>query len=366
MATDSWLSCCPDTLVENIPGPAGTPGVNGNNGVDGENGWTALTVPFTMPASLASDTAFVLNSGFMAAGQKVFLGIDSSAIKGTFEVITKPTQTSVILKNVAAAANYSENSPPGSVFPVATALSPSGLQGPTGAVVGGALLALNNLNDVANAVTSRSNLGLIIGITIQAYSASLKSLALLPTLPDRIAYSTAMNIWAETVFTAFARTLSAAVDAATARTVLGLGTLAVQNSSAINISGGNISVGALTASSDTRLSGPIYTTPSAPQIFPNSAGTILPNAGKVRVQTTGGNLVLISTPTISAPAFDGQLLLVMGNHATNTVTVQDNDTLGGSTLELGAATRLLGLGDHLLLSADVTQGKWFEVAFSNI
>lgn len=159
----SAFDCCvtcdePATVV--TPGNPGGDGIDGTNGIDGINAWTTLTAAFTMPAEAASDTAFVLDSSWMAVGQKVFLG--GGGARGTFEVTAKPTALSVTLLNVedTALAYYLDNSPPGTIFPIATQLSPSGLQGPDALATGGALLAVNNLNDVANAATSRTNLGL--------------------------------------------------------------------------------------------------------------------------------------------------------------------------------------------------------------
>jgi len=49
--------------------------------------------------------------------------------------------------------------------------------------VTGGLLAANNLSDVANAGTSRSNLGLAIGTNVLAYDANLQAFVTALTLP---------------------------------------------------------------------------------------------------------------------------------------------------------------------------------------
>lgn len=76
--------------------------------------------------------------------------------------------------------------------------------------------------DDADAATVRSTLGLVIGTNVQAFDATLLSIALLGTAADRIAYTTGVDTWAETPLTAFARTLIDDTDAATARTTLGI------------------------------------------------------------------------------------------------------------------------------------------------
>lgn len=80
-----------------------------------------------------------------------------------------------------------------------------------------------------NAVDARTNLGLTIGSNVQAYSPTLNSIAPLGTAADRLLYTTALNTWAESPLTPFARTLLDDSDATTARSTLGLGTLATQD-----------------------------------------------------------------------------------------------------------------------------------------
>ena len=94
---------------------------------------------------------------------------------------------------------------------------------------GGGLLASNNLSDVANAGTARTNLGLAIGTNVQAYDAGLQSIASLTTAADRMIYTTASDTYAVTTLTAFGRSIIDDADATAGRTTLGLGTAATRN-----------------------------------------------------------------------------------------------------------------------------------------
>jgi hypothetical protein len=72
-----------------------------------------------------------------------------------------------------------------------------------------------------DAVNSRTNVTL---------DATLNSISNLGTGADKTIYTTGVDTWAETTLTAFGRSLIDDTDAATARTTLGLGDLAVENS----------------------------------------------------------------------------------------------------------------------------------------
>lgn len=72
-------------------------------------------------------------------------------------------------------------------------------------------------------------------------TAALSQIGALTPAADRISYYTGASTAALATLTSFARTLLDDVDAATARTTLGLGSVATQSSSQINITGGSIS-----------------------------------------------------------------------------------------------------------------------------
>lgn len=79
------------------------------------------------------------------------------------------------------------------------------------------------------------------GITdAQGLDATLTALAGLTTSADQVIYSTGSNAFAMTSFTSFGRSLVGAAAASNARTTLGLGTIATQDASNVNITGGSI------------------------------------------------------------------------------------------------------------------------------
>jgi hypothetical protein len=77
------------------------------------------------------------------------------------------------------------------------------------------------LLDDANQAAAQATLGVVPGTNVQAYDATLQSLSALGTAADKYAYTTGVDTWAEGDITAFARTVLDDATAADARTTLG-------------------------------------------------------------------------------------------------------------------------------------------------
>lgn len=103
----------------------------------------------------------------------------------------------------------------------------------------------------------------------------------------------------------------------------------------------------------------IYTT--SPLISYAAADVIKPESTIMFVQGSGGPVTLTSNPSI-VDGINGQLILLIGRSDTNTLTITD-----GNGVQFGAASRVLGLNDILMLIYEGTYANdWLEISFSQL
>ena len=148
--------------------------------------------------------------------------------------------TSVSVGNVRITGN--------SIAPI---VAGGGLAITTPTITGGSISGITDIavadggTGASDPAVARTNLGLAIGTNVQAYDATLQSLAALGTAADKYAYTTGVDTWAEGAITAAGRAILDDADAVAQRTTLGLGTMATQAASSVAITGGTVAFSVL-------------------------------------------------------------------------------------------------------------------------
>ncbi|MDJ0512820.1 MAG: hypothetical protein QNJ62_05185 [Methyloceanibacter sp.] len=115
-------------------------------------------------------------------------------------------------------------------IPASKTLAVPGTLDITGATFTGTVPVSGGGTGAATSAAARTNLGLEIDVDVQAYDATLTSIAALGTAADRYAYTTGVDTWVEGTITAAGRAILDDADAAAQRTTLELGALATLDS----------------------------------------------------------------------------------------------------------------------------------------
>lgn len=101
--------------------------------------------------------------------------------------------------------------------------------------------------------------------------------------------------------------------------------------------------------------------------------TVIPvTTAYIILTSSGGNLTMTSTPSITTNTVVGGTVgipngtyIVLTTTMTNTITLQDQGTLSGSLLALGASTRAISKTKTLSLIFNTALARWLEVAYGN-
>jgi hypothetical protein len=171
----------------------------------------------------------------------------------------------------------------------------------------------NNLSDLTNTSTARTNLGVAIGTDVQAYDAELAAIAGLTSAVNKGIEFTGSGTAAVFDLTTAGKALLDDADITTQRTTLGLGTIATQNANNVALTGGSI----------TGLGDPSASSEAATKNYVDNLVTGLRTRVIARVASTAN--VVIASALENGDVLDG-VTLATGNRVLlkNQTTTSEN------------------------------------------
>lgn len=131
--------CCAPSCTEpvsiQVPGVKGIDGDDGDDGADGIDAATTTTAQFVMPAEGANVSASMVSTAALVAGEPIFV-----QTAGTMLVVSITNANTAVLQNPenTATGAYAGNAAPATAIPSGSKVTPTGFQGPAGALTGAA------------------------------------------------------------------------------------------------------------------------------------------------------------------------------------------------------------------------------------
>jgi len=199
------------------------------------------------------------------------------------------------------------------------------------------LLVADGGTGASTAANARQNIGVEIGVDVQAYDAGLQSISGLTTAADQGIYLTASDTYAVYSFTAAGRALLDDADAAAQRTTLGLGALSILDTvDAATITDGSVGTDELANSS--------VTISKLSLVAQDLAGSLIANSGITATQ-------LASNAVETVKIADDAVTYAKIQNVTATDRLLGRSTAGAGVVEEITCT---AAGRALLDDADAT------------